>query len=157
MLRNMSIDVEVEVQRLRTEGKFYEATTLVVTSYGPGILGFLVSLAGEYADAGDAFAQACEDFWRGLPRFRGEASTKTWFYKLARHALLRLRRSPAVRRRIPLSAISECAAHVRTQTEPYLKAEFKSEVAVIRSQLAEADRLLLMLRVDRQMSWREIA
>jgi RNA polymerase sigma-70 factor, ECF subfamily len=157
ILRDVEIEVEVEAQRLRTEGKFDEAATLIVSSYGPGVLGFLVSLTGEYADAGDAFAQACEDLWRSLPRFRGEASIKTWFYMLARHTLWRLRRSATVSRHLPLSAISECAAHVRSQTEPYLKSEFKSGVAAIRSQLAEEDRLLLMLRIDRQMSWNEIA
>jgi RNA polymerase sigma-70 factor (ECF subfamily) len=155
MLRRM--EIEVEVERLWREGDFDQLATLVVTSYGPAILGFLVSLAGERADAGDAFSQACEDIWRGLPRFRGETSIKIWFYKLARHALSRLRRSPAVSRRATLSAISECAAQVRSQTEPYLRSEIKTGVAAIRAQLAEQDRVLLMLRIDRQMSWNQVA
>jgi len=157
MIQRMETEIEAEAERLRSEGKFDELATLAVTSYGPGILGFLVSLAREHADAGDAFAQACEDMWRGLPRFRGETSVKIWFYKLARHALFRLRRSPEVGRRAALSAISECAARVRSQTDPYLRSDVKTGVAAIRAELAEEDRVLLTLRIDRQMSWNQVA
>jgi len=157
MLGGMEIEVEVEVERLRDEGKLKEVATLVVTSYGPEVLGFLVAMARDHADAGDAFSQACEDLWRGLPRFRGDASVKTWFYTLARHALSRLKRSPELRRRAAVSAISQCADRVRSRTEPYLRSEVSSGVAAIRAQLDDDDRVLLTLRIDRGMSWNEVA
>jgi RNA polymerase sigma-70 factor (ECF subfamily) len=108
-------------------------------------------------DAQDAFGMACEDLWKGLPHFEGRASTKTWFYTLARNAALRLRRTPGQRNVAPLSEISELAAVVRSRTDPYLESDMRQAVAGIRAALDEADRALLGLRVDQEMSWNVIA
>ena len=55
------------------------------------------------ADAGDAFSSFCEDLWRGIAEFRGDASFKTWAYKLAWHAALRNLRDPHKRLRRALA------------------------------------------------------
>lgn len=150
-------DTEREAERLRAEGRLQDVATLVVSAYGPEVLGFLVTLSNDHADAGDAFAQACEDLWRGLPRFEGRASLKTWFYTIARHALSRQQRSPDRRRKTPLSEISDVAERVRSETAPHLRSEIKQGVAAIRDSLPEPDRALLVLRIDRNMPWDEIA
>lgn len=135
------------------------AATASVEGYGPEILGFLVTLLRDESDASEAFSQACEDLWNGLARFEGRSSLRTWFYTLARHAAARLRRSPQrdARRRLPLSEVSELADAVRSRTLPHLRSEVKAHFAAIRDSLAEADRALLVLRVDRKMSWSDIA
>lgn len=153
----MQIEVEVEVARLRAEGRLHEVATLVIEHYGGEVLTFLETMLRDHADSGDAFAQACEDLWRGLPRFEGRASMKTWFYTLARHAASRLRRSSHQRRLAPLSDISDVAERVRSRTRPHLKTEVKVGFAEIRASLNEADRTLLVLRVDRGMSWNDVA
>src|SRR4029078_11462851 len=91
--RGLPMDIEAELARLRAEGQLKEVASLVIESYGPEVLNFLETMLRDHADSGDAFAQACEDLWKGLPRFEGRASMKTWFYTLARHAAPRLRRS----------------------------------------------------------------
>lgn len=147
----------MELEQLHADRRWEELATQVVTRYGPEVLGFLHTLARDDADASDAFAQACEDLWKSLPSLELRASHRTWFYKLARHAYFRLRRSPAVRRREGLSAVSEVADHARTETAPHLRSEVKDGVAAIRAELSEEDRALLVLRVDRGMAWSEIA
>ncbi|MGH2901267.1 MAG: RNA polymerase sigma factor, partial [Solirubrobacteraceae bacterium] len=87
------MDVEEEIGRLRTAGQLKDVATLAIEGYGPEVLSFLEMMLRDHADASDAFAQACEDLWKGLPRFEGRSSMKTWFYTLARHAASRLRRS----------------------------------------------------------------
>src|SRR5262245_3812974 len=58
------------------------AATLALRAYGPKILGYLrATLAPAAAD--DAFSLFCELFWKGLPKFRGEASILTWSYQVA--------------------------------------------------------------------------
>ncbi|HET7499365.1 MAG TPA: sigma-70 family RNA polymerase sigma factor [Kofleriaceae bacterium] len=151
------MDVEAELSRLRAEGKLKELASLVIESYGPEVLSFLETMLREHADAGDAFAQACEDLWRGLPRFEGRSSMKTWFYTLARHAASRLRRSSQQRRLATLSEITDIAERVRSRTRPHMKTEVKHGFAAIRAALDEVDRLLLVLRVDRAMSWTDVA
>jgi RNA polymerase sigma-70 factor (ECF subfamily) len=151
------MDVEAEFARLKAGGNLKEAATLVVEIYGPEVLGFLTSVLRDEADSRDAFAQACEDLWKGLPRFEGRAQAKTWFYALARHAASRLRRTPHRTRQVPLSEVSEIAELVRSRTAPHLQSAVKVGVAAIREALNESDRALLILRVDRGMSWNDIA
>jgi RNA polymerase sigma-70 factor (ECF subfamily) len=151
------METELEAARLRASGHLNEVATLVISAYGPEVLGFLVTLSSDRADAGDAFAQACEDLWRGLPRFEGRSSLKTWFYTLARHALSRQRRAPDRRRKAPLSELSDVAACVRSETAPHLRSEVVHGVAAIREALPQQDRALLVLRVDRDMPWDQIA
>lgn len=151
------MDVEAEIARLRAAGQLKEVATLAIESYGSEILSFLESMLRDHADAADAFAQACEDLWKGLPRFEGRSSMKTWFYTLARHATSRLRRSVHAGRLAGLSEITDLAERVRSRTRPHMQTEVKVGFAAIRETLDEADRLLLMLRVDRAMSWNDVA
>jgi len=151
------MDVEAELVRLRAQGQLKEVASLVIESYGPEVLSFLETMLRDHADSGDAFAQACEDLWKGLPRFEGRASMKTWFYTLARHAVSRLRRSSQKRRLATLSEISDLAERVRSRTRPHLKTEVKHGFAAIRDGLDDVDRMLLVLRVDRDMSWNDVA
>jgi RNA polymerase sigma-70 factor (ECF subfamily) len=129
------MDVEEQIGRLRTAGQLKDVATLAIEGYGPEVLSFLEMMLRDHADASDAFAQACEDLWKGLPRFEGRSSMKTWFYTLARHA----------------------ASRLRSRTRPHLRTEIKHGFAAIRDALDDDDRMLLVLRVDRAMSWNDIA
>lgn len=151
------MDVEAEIARLRGAGRMKEVATLAIESYGPEILSFLEAMLRNHADASDAFAQACEDVWKGLPRFEGRSSMKTWFYTLARHAASRLRRSSHPGRLVAISDITDVADRVRSQTRPHLRTEIKTGFAEIRAMLDDPDRMLLILRVDRAMSWNDVA
>src|ERR1043165_3457662 len=109
------MDVEEEIGRLRAAGQLKDVATLAIEGYGPEVLSFLEMMLRDHADASDAFAQACEDLWKGLPRFEGRSSMKTWFYTLARHAASRLRRTSHQRRLARPSEISGVPARVRSR------------------------------------------
>lgn len=151
------MDIEAEIARLRTEGQLKDVATLAIESYGSEVLSFLEMMLRDHADASDAFAQACEDLWKGLPGFEGRSSMKTWFYTLSRHAASRLRRSTHPGRRAALSDITDVADRVRSRTRPHLRTEIKHGFAAIRDALDDDDRMLLVLRVDRAMSWNDVA
>lgn len=150
-------DVEAAIAGLRAQGKLNEAATLAIERYGDEVLGFLDAMLRDPADSADAFAQACEDLWRGLPRFEARCSMKTWFYTLARHAASRLLRASRRERLTSLDEISDLAHVVHSRTRLHLQTEVKLGVAAIRDALDEPDRILLVLRVDRAMSWADIA
>jgi RNA polymerase sigma-70 factor, ECF subfamily len=141
--------------------RYSEAVTAAVRGFGPEVLGYLVAMSKSETDANDAFSLFCEDIWRGLPRFRWASSFRTWAYTLARHALFRLSRDPE--RRHPKVAISqspqlaELAVQVRTTTMLAMRTEAKSKIAELREQLDPDDRTLLILRIDRKLSWQDIA
>jgi RNA polymerase sigma-70 factor, ECF subfamily len=105
------------------------------------------------------YARACADFWAGLPAFRWECSLRTWVYTLARNAAHAQRRDPHRRRRVGLDEhpIDDIEAHERTATAPYLRSDAKIRVRALRESLAPDDQMLLILRIDRAMSWSEIA
>jgi RNA polymerase sigma-70 factor (ECF subfamily) len=153
------MELEEQMRSLRAAGDLAGVAEKAVQGYGPEVLGFLVTLLRDEDDASEVFSQACEDLWAGLARFEGRSSLRTWFYTLARHAASRLRRSPQRRpgRRVALTEISEVAEQVRSLTLPHLRTEVKDRFAAIRDALSEDDRALLVLRVDRDMSWRDIA
>jgi len=153
------MEVEKQVDHLLQEGNLRAAAVLAVEAYGPELLGFLVTFMHDQNDANEVFSQACEDLWSGLARFDGRSSLRTWFYVLARHAASRFRRSPHrdPRRRVPLSQMADLAEQVRSRTLPHLRTGVKDRFASIRDALGEDDRALLVLRVDRDMSWNDIA
>jgi len=96
--------------------------------------------------------------WRGLAGFEGRCSIRAWFFVLARNAAARFRQSPHRRpgRTLGLSAADEVAALVRSTTERHLQTGAKDRFAAIRRSLSEDDRALLVLRIDRGLSWVDV-
>ncbi len=151
--------VEAEIAHLLEARDLPAAAAVIVRRYGPAILGYLAALARDADRADDAFSQFCEDVWSGLPTFRQDASVRTWAYKLAWHAWLRNEREAHRRRDRPLATeeMSHLAAEVRLTTALYLRTEAKDAVARLREQLTPAEQSLLVLRIDRGLSWSEVA
>jgi RNA polymerase sigma-70 factor (ECF subfamily) len=153
---------ESDVRERLERGDLRGAATVALETYGPELYGFPHALARDDDLAAEAFATFSEDLWRGLAKFRWESSLRTWSYALARNALWRLRRDPRRRadHNVPISDQSEVAglvANVRTSTLPFLRTEVKDELAKLRAELDPDDHALLILRIDRRLSWRDIA
>jgi RNA polymerase sigma-70 factor (ECF subfamily) len=152
--------LEGDARALCQGGDHSGAATLAVKGYGPEIFGFLVAVLHDDVEAGEVFAELAEALWRGLPAFAWESSLRT-SYAIARN-LIRTRRRDAARRqrhrpRAGESALDEVAQQVRTQTLAFLRTETKTRLQALRDTLPEEDRMLLVLRVDRQLAWNELA
>jgi RNA polymerase sigma-70 factor (ECF subfamily) len=150
---------ERAIRQLCEAGSLAEATTAALRTYGVELLGFLRALAGDHDLAAEAFAELGEDVWKGLPRFRWEASLRSWLYALARNALAQLRRDPRRRaeRNLPLSIAPEVAEVARTATQEIQRTEVKDEFRILREQLDPEEHEILLLRLDRGMAWKDIA
>jgi len=150
---------EDAIRALCRDGAYGEATTAALQRYGVELLGFLRAIAGDHDLAAEAFGELGEDVWTGLPRFRWESSLRSWLYALARNALAQLRRDPRRRaeRNLPLSVAPEIAAVARTVTLEIQRTEVKDEFRVLREQLDPEEHELLLLRLDRGLSWKDIA
>jgi len=149
--------VELELAELLRAQSYERAATLAIATYGPELYGFLVHLMGGEGPASDVFSQASEDLWTGLPAFGQRCSMRTWLYLLARHAAARYRRSPWHRDRTGASALDAAVADARSRTAPWLQTEIKDRWRALRDALEPDDRTLLVLRVDRDLAWTEIA
>lgn len=154
---------EREIRARLEAGGARDAAAAAIELYGGEVLGFLHAVARDEDLASEAFSAFSEDLLRGLPGFRWDASLRTWAYALARNALHRLRRDPRRRARnnVPLSNpgadISAIVDQVRTATLPFLRTSVKDELRRLREALDPDDHALLVLRIDRKMSWRDIA
>jgi RNA polymerase sigma-70 factor, ECF subfamily len=157
---NERAELEAELRRRTDAGDHSGAMTAAVRGYGYELMGFLVGLTGNPGEADEIFATACEKLWRALPSFRWDSSFRVWAYVVARNEFYRARRSPAAKRRVTLDDAPEVAAaveHVRTTTAEYRRTEVKDAFARIRESLEPDERILLGLRVDRELEWVDIA
>lgn len=151
--------LEERLRDLLAKGEVDAATTAALRGYGPQILGYLTAVLRDEGRADDAFSLFAEDLWKGAPSFRGASSFRTWAYKLAFHAASRIARDPKARRAVPLgsSVASEVAQEVRTATAPHLRTDVKSSVQQLRDELTQDEQTLLVLRVDRALSWNDVS
>jgi len=134
------------------------AANAALRGYGPQILGYLRATLSPTA-ADDAFSVFCEFFWTGLPKFRRESSILTWSYAVAWNAARRVLEDPQRWRaqRLSTDAMEAIVQEVRSSTAAHLKKETSDQLAKIRSQLDFEEQTLLVLRVDRDLAWNEIA
>lgn len=134
-----------------------ELAALAVETYGGELYGFLVHVVGEPVAAADVFVQMIEDLWRGLPAVRDDASVRTWLYRLAYQAAMQHRCSPwspTVPAGSPASP--RWVATARTMTASW-RIEVDDRWRELRRELSPEDRALLVLRVDRDLAWPDIA
>ncbi len=154
-------EVEREVRRLCEAGEIVAATAAAVRAYGPEILGFLIAQHHGGEDADEIFSIWSERVFRGLPAFAWASSLRTWAYTVARNASVnhvRVRRARARRERAAYSTeIAAVEQQVRSRTPVHQRTEAKSKLAAIRDALPPEDRMLLVLRVDRQLEWKDLA
>lgn len=143
-------------------GDLRGAATQIMQAYGREVYSFLAARLRDPELTADAFGDFTEDLWRGLGTFRWDCSARAWAYTIARHAasraIRRWRRRGA--RCLPLSRagpLSQIAERIRTGTSLALRTSKRSRMAELRDRLPEFEQTLLMLRVNRDLPWREIA
>jgi RNA polymerase sigma-70 factor, ECF subfamily len=154
--------IDADIRRLAEGGDISAATSVALRAYGPEIYEFVAALHRNDTDASEVFSLFAEKLWRSLPSFRWDASFRTWAYAVARTSSLDFRRAEKRRaaRVVPLpegSALSAIEDEVRTVTRSYLRTERKDRFAELRARLPPEEQELLMLRVDRQLSWDDLA
>jgi RNA polymerase sigma-70 factor, ECF subfamily len=151
-------EVETRVTAFLAAGDCQGAATEVIRGYGPRALGYLHRLLGNEADASDAFSLFAEQVWRGMPNFEGRSSVKTWAFKAAWSAAMKVRDDAwhRLREGLPTSAASHLAQEVRTNTALHLET-LRQELEVLRAELTAEDQTLLALRLDQELTWEEVA
>jgi RNA polymerase sigma-70 factor (ECF subfamily) len=115
-------------------------------------------LLRDETDAADAFSEFAETLWTSLPGFRGEASLRTWAYRVAWTAARRVRDEAWRRRgrRLNTSEASAIADEVRTSSADTIERERRG-LDTLRATLSLDEQSLLVLRIDQELSWAEIA
>jgi RNA polymerase sigma-70 factor (ECF subfamily) len=156
----MNAEVEREIRDAFRAGDFRSATERAIRGYGPELVTFLAALTRDEDAAADVFSEVCERVWSSIGRFRGDSSFRTWLYAIARHAHSHHVQAAYRKKRRALSEAPELErieAEVRTRTMTFLRTETKSAIQRLRESLGPEEQALLILRIDRKLSWIEIA
>lgn len=150
--------LDERVHSLIQAGDGAGATQLIVETHGVEIFSYLMALTRDEDLASDAFAVTCESVLKAVLSFRAESSVRTWLYTLARHAAYRESRLERRRRGERISGLANVLqAPLRTATEVFRRTDVKDEFGKLRAALSAEERELLVLRIDRGLSWLEIA
>ena len=133
-----------------------EAAKRALTGYGPEVFGYLVRVMADEESAEEVYSQFCENLWRGLPRFERKSSFEPGRTHLARNARNQFWRTWYRRlgRRLQTDEANQIQVLARSTTLIRKRTETKDQLAAIRQELEPDERELLVLRVDRRMSWR---
>jgi len=155
----LSTENEDRANDLIAAGDLRAAAEAIVRDHGPSILGYLASVLRNDADASDVFSQFTEDLWRGLPGFRGECPVRVWAYRVAWHAAARHLRDPYRQRgrRLETTELSRIADEVRSSVLLGRGEARQQGIDRLRAQLTPEEQTLLVLRLDRNLAWREVA
>lgn len=157
--RENAADAEGAVRTAWENGQESAAVSAALKLYGAEIYGLLVGLCRGPHEADDAFSLFAEGLWQSLATFEWKCSLRTWAYVIARRSAHDLRRK-ARRPQVGLSQVDEISAmvaRVRTETAPFQKTEVKNRMAELRATLPEDDQILLILRLDRELAWEDLA
>jgi RNA polymerase sigma-70 factor (ECF subfamily) len=138
------------------------AITATLEVLGPEILGWLIGIFRDVDDANDVFSAFAERLWSMFDRFHWRCSLRTWAYTVARHVAIDHQRTKARRGRrlVPLSVspeVAEVAERVRTTTLASQKTANRQAISQLRDELPPQDRMLLVLRIDRDLGWDDLA
>jgi len=150
----MSIEAAIAAQL--QAGRLAEATTEAIRGYGPEVLGYLGRVLGCEDAAADAFSAFAERLWRSIGDFRGASSFRTWVYRLAWSAAQDVVRDP-YRKRGRRFLSNEASALVAVAASSWRRSSLREGLDRLRRRLRPCEQTLLVLRVGRGFSWREVA
>jgi RNA polymerase sigma-70 factor (ECF subfamily) len=155
-------ELERSVREACEAKSFDVAATRALEAYSPEILSFLYARLRTQSDRDEVYAQFAEELWSALPQFEWRCSLRTYAYTLARNAASRYKRAEHNQRerRLPLSRPGSLSALIdreRSRTQVHLRSTVKGKFRALREQFEPDDQMLLILRIDREMAWRDIA
>jgi RNA polymerase sigma-70 factor (ECF subfamily) len=135
------------------------AATLLINHFGPRIHGYLRAVLRDEDLADDVFQAWAENAWKGLPSRRPEANLKAWTYRVAWNAATRTFRDGYQRRRerFATSMASRLAESIALASRAASMARKQDRLERLRAELSPEEQSLLTLKLDRGLSWEEVA
>jgi RNA polymerase sigma-70 factor (ECF subfamily) len=138
-------------------GDLTGAATLLIEHYGPAVLKYFRLIFRDEPDAADAFSLFEEHLWRGLSTFRGESSLRTWVFRIAFNAATDIRKQAWRRRRRRLTAdVANRLVDDALEPPSHLR-ELRALLQRLQRYLSESEQTLLIMRVEHELRWTEIA
>jgi len=149
--------VEEQIRELHAGRAFDRAAAIAIKRYGSELQGWLANSVRDQTAAREIYSACLEQFWKALPQFRFEASIRTLFYRIARNATYRYFCGRQREDWVFDSQLVIRPVHDRSETRPWFRTDVKHKLRDICERLTIKQRMVLTLRVEKQMSWTDIA
>ena len=115
--------------------------------YGPAMRRLVHAYTGDAAERQDLFQEIATQLWRALPNFRGEASERTWLYRIAHNVALSFTTKSRHRGRSEVE-LTELPQRGPGIEESLLASEREARLADAIRRLPVVDRQLVMLHLE---------
>lgn len=150
--------LEQRIHDLCLRGDMRRAVEVALEGYGPELLRLMGAILKDAERTREAYSDFSEILVRSLPAFQWRSSFRTWAWQVARH-LAYHHASVSARREVPVSreVFEREPQRLQSQPQPWLRTTIKERFRVLCEQLSPYEQTLLALRVDRRMSWEEVA
>lgn len=150
-------DLMTEIRGLVRSSEPTSATAAALRVYGSEIFGFLVGALDDSHRAREVYGATSDLVTQGLPSFTWSCTLRTWMYAMARVAIRQRASSRDLTARAESSESGKRDSPPFPRLRPYRVAAVRRAASFLRRTLSIEDREILVLRVDRRLSWRELA
>lgn len=145
--------LEQQIDSLLDAQNYNAALTAIEDGYGPEILGYMIARARRRVDAEDAFGNFREAIVKGIRSFRRLCSVRNWLYVVARNEL-----SSFLKSGVPQAVtLQSDAAAAPTPPSTWLKSQAGRDLSTLRGFLDDDEQEILILRIDRELPFADIA
>lgn len=142
------------IARARTGDR--EAQELLIARYVRDVYGAAVRILGDVDLAQDAAQDAFVNALRGLPRFRGESSFKTWLLRIAFNSARSVARRRGRRREVALTLVENAAGTEPDAATGAVVRDESARAANLIERLPPKQRMAVTLRINQDLSYAEI-
>jgi RNA polymerase sigma-70 factor (ECF subfamily) len=148
-----------------------EAYARLIAQYHQVIYGLVYRILDDPTDAPDTTQEVFLKVFRGMPKFNGESSLKTWMYRIAIHEASNRRRwffrhkvqersiepMPDEREDRPASLLDSLIDRSESPFETVARAQVRARLEKVLQELPEHYRTTVILRDIEDLSYEEIA
>jgi RNA polymerase sigma-70 factor (ECF subfamily) len=134
-----------------------EATELLVSRYLRDVYEMAARVLGDRDLAEDAAQDAFVNALGALHRFRGESSFRTWLLRIALNSARTLARRRGRRREVAIDLVEDIPGDSGDEVTRIGNVDDAKRVEVVLQRLPEKQRLAVMLRLQQNLSYTEVA
>jgi RNA polymerase sigma-70 factor, ECF subfamily len=153
------VNEKVRIRALIAAGDVGAGVTGVLRLYGAEIYGFVVALLEDDAASHEVYARVVVQVTTRLSSCPERFGLRTWLYLLARRELAghRARASSPPERPEETSVLTPVLVPPLQESSPFRQTSFCGTISMFRKHLTPDEQEVLILRVDRRLSWTAIA
>jgi RNA polymerase sigma-70 factor (ECF subfamily) len=151
---------DAEVEHLVVRGEYRSALEALVRGYQHVVVRYCVAMLGDAASGEEVAQEVFLGAYAALPRFRREASVRTWLVAIARKQCLKALRDCRRRRRLEeeqryeVASSAHCASPDPPEDDPEV---LRQRVRRGLDRLGAAERTVLLLRYETGLTLAEVA